>query len=303
MGEGKRDRRGGLIGPLILIGLGVVFLLNNLGILDWSIWEILLRLWPVLLVAAGLDLILGRLSVWGSLLALVLTLAVLVVALWLSQTGVGVGRAARTQDIVQPLENVSQAEVVIDPGVGTIRVNASADSENLAEGTLNLGRGEELERSHSVEDGTGILTLRTQRTSFGPSAVGWTGGRVWHLELTAEVPLHLETDLGLGQTDLDLTGLTVERLNVDHGLGQTIVVLPDEGRFEATIQGAIGQTIVVIPESLEVRLRLDTGITGREIPPGYVCEDDLCTSPGYETADQRVDLTVGQAIGSLVIRH
>ena len=59
MDERKRNRRGGLIGPLILIGLGVVFLLNNLGILDWSIWEILLRLWPVLLVAAGLDLILG----------------------------------------------------------------------------------------------------------------------------------------------------------------------------------------------------------------------------------------------------
>jgi len=303
MGERKRDRRGGLIGPLILIGLGVVFLLNNLGILDWSIWEILLRLWPVLLVAAGLDLILGRLSVWGSLLALVLTLAVLAAALWLSQTGVGVGRAVRTEEIAQPPEGVGRAEVVIDPGVGTIRVNASADSENLAEGTLNLGRGEELERSYSVQDDAGVLTLRTERTSFGPSAVGWTGGRVWHLELTAEVPLHLETDLGLGQTDLDLTGLTVERLNVDHGIGQTVVVLPDEGRLEARIQGAIGQTIVTIPESLEARIRLDTGITGRQIPDDYVCQDDVCTSPGYESSDEGVDLTVGQAIGSLVIRH
>ena len=47
-------RHGGLVGPAILIGLGVVFLLNNLGMLDWGIWNILLRLWPLLLIAIGL---------------------------------------------------------------------------------------------------------------------------------------------------------------------------------------------------------------------------------------------------------
>lgn len=303
MGERNRDRRGGLIGPLILIGLGVVFLLNNLGILDWSIWEVLLRLWPVLLVAAGLDLILGRISIWGSLLALLLTLAVLAAALWLSQTGLGGEGGLHIEEIVQPLEDVTRAEVVIDPGVGRLRVEASTDSENLAEGTLALSRGEELERDLSVQDDTGAFTLRTQRTSFGPSVVGWTGRRVWDLRLTAEVPLRLETELGLGQIDLDLTGLTLENLEVDQGLGQTVVVLPDEDRLEATIQGAIGQTIVTIPEGLEARIRLDTGITGRQIPDGYVCEDDVCTSRGYETADRRIDLTLGQAIGSLVIKH
>lgn len=303
MSERKRDRRGGVIGPLILIGLGVVFLLNNLGILDWSIWAVLLRLWPVLLVAAGLDLILGRLSIWGSLLALVLTLAVLAVALWLSGAGLGVGRAARMEQVVQPLEGVSQAEVVINPGVGTLHIETSKNPENLVEGTLGLGRREELETDFSVQDSTGVLTLRTERTSFGPSVVGWTGQRVWDLKLTDQVPLRLETDLGLGQIDLDLTGLTVERLNVDQGIGQTVVVLPDEARLEAKIQGAIGQTIVIIPESLEARIRLDTGITERQIPDGYVCQDDVCTSPGYEAADQGVDLVLGQAMGSLVIRH
>ena len=60
----KRDtRRGGLIGPVILIGLGSVFLLINLGVLSWSVWTVIFRLWPVLLVAAGLDLLLGRRSV------------------------------------------------------------------------------------------------------------------------------------------------------------------------------------------------------------------------------------------------
>ena len=68
----EQSRRGSLVGPVILLGLGIVFLLNNLGVLEWSVWEVIFRLWPVLLIAAGLDFLIGRRSVWGSLLALVL---------------------------------------------------------------------------------------------------------------------------------------------------------------------------------------------------------------------------------------
>ena len=51
----ERKRRSSLIGPTILIGLGIVFLLNNMGILDWNVWEVIFRLWPVLIIAAGLS--------------------------------------------------------------------------------------------------------------------------------------------------------------------------------------------------------------------------------------------------------
>ena len=40
----ERKQRGSLVGPVILIGLGVVFLLNNLGVLAWSVWEVILRI-------------------------------------------------------------------------------------------------------------------------------------------------------------------------------------------------------------------------------------------------------------------
>lgn len=154
-----------------------------------------------------------------------------------------------------------------------------------------------------MEGDTGAFTLRTDRTSFGPATAGWTGDRVWDLTVSDRVPLLIETDLGVGRTDLDLTGLIVERLDVEHGLGQTVVVLPEEGGLRARIEGAIGQTVVIIPGTVAARMRLDTGLAAQQVPDGYVCDDDLCTSPGYETADQRVELELGQAIGSLVVRH
>ena len=87
------------------------------------------------------------------------------------------------------------------------------------------------------------------------------------------------------------------------GVGQTRVILPDEGRFQAKIDCAIGQTIVVIPAGLEARIRVDTGLAASQLPAGYQRRDDIYTSPGYATAENRVDLEVSQAIGNVTIRH
>ena len=53
-------RKPGLVGPTILIAMGVIFLLNNLGLVSWDIWGTLLQLWPILLIALGLDMLVGR---------------------------------------------------------------------------------------------------------------------------------------------------------------------------------------------------------------------------------------------------
>jgi hypothetical protein len=288
---------------VILIGLGIVFLLNNLGVLSWSIWETLLRLWPILLVAAGLDLILARRSIWGSLLALVLTLAVLGAALWLAGTGAGFAQAARSEEIAQPLGEVDHAELTFDPGVGRLLIEAASDSSNLVEGTVDLAQQEELAQDFSAQEQRGSFTLNTQATSFGPFATGWVGRRLWDLQVSPRIPVRLEASLGLGEMDLDLSGLTLEHLDAELGLGQAVVTLPEEGQYEARIEGAIGQTVVVIPEDMAARVRLDTGITRRQVPDDYRCADDVCTSPDYGAADHRIDLEVSQAIGNLVIRH
>jgi len=43
---------------LIIILIGLILLANNFGILPWGIWYYLIRLWPLVLIAIGIDLIL-----------------------------------------------------------------------------------------------------------------------------------------------------------------------------------------------------------------------------------------------------
>jgi len=295
----KRKRRPSLVGPVILICLGILFLLNNLGVLPWSVWEMVFRLWPVLVIVAGLEILIGRRSVLGSLVVLVLTLALVAGLLWLFGAGI-VGPAAETEEIVQALNGATQAEVVIAPAVGTLRIESLPESGNLIEGTIHLRSGERLERRFELEDETATFVLRSEGNFVGPFG---GVGQGWDLALNPDLSLDLETFIAMGQADLDLTGLAVSDLEASMALGQITLVLPGEGSFRAKVDGAIGQIIIVIPEGMEARIRTDTALAGSQLPGGYQRQDDVYTSPGYESAENRVDLEVDLAIGSVVIRH
>jgi len=82
-------RKVSLVWPLILIGLGIIFLLNNLGALDWDVWFLIVRLWPLLLIAVGLDVLLGRRAgIWAALTVFII--------IWLFVGGVWLIRSTRS---------------------------------------------------------------------------------------------------------------------------------------------------------------------------------------------------------------
>jgi hypothetical protein len=58
---GRQDMKS-TIGAIILIVLGTVFLLNNLGIARLSIHEIIAKWWPAILIIVGISLLTRRMK-------------------------------------------------------------------------------------------------------------------------------------------------------------------------------------------------------------------------------------------------
>jgi hypothetical protein len=147
----------------MLIGAGTVLLLSNTGRLPWDVWQTLLSLWPVLLIAAGLDLLFGRRSTWGALLAALLALAVLVGALYTGLTQTKAEAVYRTQSISQPLVGATSAEVTIGFGAGALNLDALTEaSGNLVEGRLELGPQEQISTSFNKPGGAAVYDLKSR---------------------------------------------------------------------------------------------------------------------------------------------
>jgi len=49
----KNRRKDALAWGMILIAIGIIILLGNIGITRWNVWEFIARLWPLILIIWG----------------------------------------------------------------------------------------------------------------------------------------------------------------------------------------------------------------------------------------------------------
>jgi hypothetical protein len=291
----QRERRhAGVVWPAILILVGAVLLLNNLGLTSISWWD-LLSLWPVLLIAIGLDLLVGRRSAWGAVLALFVILGLLAGGLWLISSAGAIAEPAREQ-VAQSLQEASRANLEIDFAAGQLHITSGAAPNWLLEGTVQLHRGEQLEQSAQVVNGTLNAQLRSQGQWVTPLLVP-AAQRGWELALNPDVPLQLVVNAG------DLRRLELTSLTGKMGVGRTIVTLPEQGVLEARLSSGVGELVVQVPPGLAVRVHPSPGLGTISVPTGYQHAGDVYTSPGYASAQNSVDLWVDNGVGLIRIQE
>ncbi len=295
----RNNRHIKLIGPTILIGLGIILLLNNLGYLDWSIWDIL-SLWPVLLIAAGLEILIGRRSILGSIVAALLVLGLIVAAVWFVGVADSPRRAVKTTTIAEARSGIMAAEVSLAPSVAQLTINALNDSGSFVEGTIEQHQNERL-----VQDFAGGTPARLSvKTSGTPKGHLGAGSRQrWDLAFHPDVALDLTIALGLGEGELDFRHLTLKTADLNFGAGDMHIKLPEEGDCEINIDGGVGSIVIEVPPGLAVRLQTDTALVARTLPPDYVQSNNRYTSPNYSKAEKKVNIRIGLGIGNLTLRQ
>jgi hypothetical protein len=295
-------RREGLVGAVFFIGVGVILLLANLGYLNVSVWQLILTLWPVALIAIGFDILFGRRSLWLSLVGVVLVLVILVGALGLMGVAPQQASAITGSQISQGLEGAIRANVSIEPGAGELIVGGISEAEMLVAGTVPEGQVDSIETSYSVSSGVGNYILKGNEGSFvipSTNISRWT----WNLGLNDQIPLVLLLDLGAGDMQADLRSLSIESFQTNMGVGHGLITLPMQGNLDGKLSGGVGQLEILVPGGMEVLIRADTGIAAVDIPEGYVRTGDMIKSPGYDEAENRATLDIDMGIGMVNIRE
>lgn len=287
-------RREGMVGAVVLIGLGTLFLLSNLGYLSLSVWEIIIRFWPVFLVALGIDIIIGHRKPWAPILGALIGLLLVagIAFLVVGAPGINTGR---TEQVSFPLNDLSQANGSIAIPVGHLDLAGGAATGNLLEGDARLGV---LGTVNKNTVGNSFY-LNAEPLTFNP--INASDSDRWTLRLNPAVTYHLTVNMAAGVENVDLTGLSVSQVNLNLAVGSLVVRLP-AGAVSGEIKNAVGETVVYVPRDAVVRIHLDTALTGVNLPPDYMRTDKEVTSPN-QAAGPAIDVTVGQAVGAVSIRY
>jgi len=287
------------VGPFILVGIGLLFLLNNLGLVQVSFWRLAAALWPVVLIGVGLDLLIGRRSSAGSLLALLLTALFFVGGALFVGVRPNTAALGDVQDIRYAPGPVAAADIRISASTGRLTLDSHGDVGVLVVGSVRLGSNEKLNEETGEKNGKAIYRL----SSSGVGVVGLSGNEsVWNLRINGETPTDLDVETGIGETELHLARMQLTALKVDLGMGTTTITLPRSGTFTGEISGGIGKLVVRVPESLAVRIHVDTGIGRVQIGDGFSdLGDNVYLSSAAQTSGDLATLKVSSGIGQVVI--
>ncbi len=306
MSDNRYYRRGSLVWPLILISLGLVFLLNNLGVITWDIWAFISRMWPVLIVAIGLDMIFGRRSGIGAAITVILILGLLAGSVWLYDltTDRWQGEIV-TQPISQPLGDATEAKVSIKMNVGSLMLDSLAPSSGLLiQGEVDVSENENLVDNYQVNDGAAIYTLSNESVQYSP---GWIfneenhAHKTWSLALSPDLPVDLVIHTGLSQAEIDLQSLDLRTLTVESGVGEVVVYFPEIGQITANISAGVGSLQVFLPKSLAARIHLDSGLGNTSMIGDFIQHGDEYTTSNFGEQDDWVELYLDGGLGSIEV--
>lgn len=335
----ERQRSHSLFGPIVLISLGGYFLLRNLGIVSELNWAAAVRLWPLLLVFLGLNIIVNQVPrPLGTFFSALVGLGAVVLfgyVLFFGLDGTFLNRFNTPNPEVKRSEvefsavGVETAVIEIDLGPAATHLYALEDSRNLLEGTLTYLEQEPIFTSSVTGDQATLEVAMADNGELFLNPNNWVAfdeADRWEIGLLPRVAMDLSLHLGTGAADLDLADLTLSNLHVQMGTGSVVTTLPDgdydvkyevgtgstlltlpqNGRHTIEIDGGTGSTVIYLPVGGEFRIELDQGIGGysieddRLLPVGK--EPGIWETADYGSSDNQTLLTIETGIGHVTVQ-
>jgi hypothetical protein len=302
MDENEKPRRhGSITGALFLIALGVLFLLANMRP-DFDPWSVLMRYWPVILILLGLGKIWdayrvrynsggGDSGASGTVLALLIFLAILGIALW---SGRGGASTTRTSQSIE-LQGAKSVDASVEMPSGTLDLRGGAT--RLLDADFSYRESEGKPRvDYTVSNGQGHLDVAQDEKHLH------LAGRRndWKLRFADEVPLDLKVNLGAGKSDLNLRDVNVTNLDVHIGVGQMELDLtgPRKNDLQVEIEGGVGQARILLPKEVGVQAQVSGGI-GSVGSHGLKRDGDTYVNDAYEKPGPKIRLNVQGGVGEI----
>jgi len=252
------QRSGGAFWAIVLIVIGGVFLLQNLGILTRNAWG---AIWPLFLILLGAWLLLGN---------------------FVRRSHI----ATRTQAV--PLDGAREARLSLNHGAGHLTLRPTSDPTTLVSSTFD---GELVSTVRRDGDRLEVRQSQERDWTFWMWPGNWGTRFDWRLSVNREIPMAVDLHTGASRVDIDLRELKVTDFKLDAGASTVDVMLPASGQVTARIKAGAATVRVHVPQGIAAHVRGVVGAGSVNVDTTrFPRRNDAYQSPDYDTAANRVEL-------------
>lgn len=294
-------RRRGMFWPLVLIGVGLVALLANYGLVQPVSIVSILALWPVLLILLGIDIAFSRRWPVPTLAAEVVIIAA---ALFLAATQpTALSFATFTFNTSSDCSNPTVSSSVAR---GTLQSLTLRIDEGAARYRLTGGATGAVEVASDRDE----ICLRDRSTGsrgdvrISQGGAHFGGSSEIVVKVANDLPLSLQVSAGAGEFVIDLREVRTTDARLSVGASSSTIVLPHPtGDVAVRLDGGASSVVIEIPADVEARVTVSGGlISTTSTNPRATKSGSVIETPGYAAAKDRVTVTVNGGASSITVR-
>jgi hypothetical protein len=298
----------------ILISVGIVLLLNTTGQLSWMVWWRILSLWPIALVAIGIELLFKKtsLSILSILSPILFIIAILGPALIFKEDFSRIHRAGETYIWSQDLDTtLTKVNASVEISAGDLKISSEADKLISAE--LDYWDKEPVVDYQKItSDNSATIEIQDQ----GRTRRGWNWGwariwwgenekKDWDIKLSDRFPLDLNIDAKADRIRLDLSDLRLTNLKMDSKASHVDITIGDlVDNVTGQITSKASTLYLSFPEDMALRIenraKMSTTsfshISLKEIEDGY-------ETPDFANAPRKLTLYLDGSVTKLRINQ
>lgn len=294
---------------VILLALGVVFLLHTTDVIDFGFWRTLAKLWPVLLIAIGLEKIFSATTNLKPL-AFISPVLIVAVVIWAAVAGERGGYWIVDDDLIdfsnsseiytwteEGSPTTQRLDIKLEKAGGRIVVRDGATSGSLLDGRLRYwGHRPLVDSDESGE----TLTVHVEDRSSSISKRD-----TWILKVADRIPVRMDVDGGGARMRLDYSGIPLEELKLDAGAVDIDLTFGSLApRVDCIIQCAAATLDITIPEDAGVSIERRSALSHFSANGLSLVESgDVMETPDFAAQPVQITLRVESGLSSLRIRR
>ncbi len=295
---------------LLIVLLGLALFLSNFDVLSLD-WHFIFRLWPVLLVFAGISVLATNTKLKAVLYAVT---AILVLAWIFSVASVGWGNfrgifhrhesSTRLQEFSQGFsKDVRNAELSMSNGAGSFYLKDTTDKLFEATTESNIGN---YSLNAEKEGSTAKLDLNFEGDNDNHWRFGDFGGDKNKIEikLNQKVDWSLNMDVGACSADFDLSPFAVTSVDIKGGASSIKIRFGDRAdTTNISMNTGASSVTLYVPQNSGCQIRDDAKLSSKSFPDFVETSDGTYETSNFDKSPKKIFIDFEAGVSSIKVRR
>lgn len=297
-----KNSKGFSFTAIFLVLLGIVFLLNNFGILSWDLWQNLWKFWPVLLILFGLEIILGRGSSPKGL-GLLLFLIFVVPFLLVLNPFTGNPLATKKVEFQKPLSSLTKASFSFNLPSSNIKIDSlDQNSTSVFTGFLKYSQvlpPPNLDERHHFEEATYTFTQPSGNQLPFANNIGNSGS----FSVSRLIPVEFSFKSNTGVFDFNFENLKVGLVEVNSTAGSVNINFANNFSTRAYLNTKASLIKLKIPQEDSVSLKIDASVKNLKLDEKRFNKIAVGNyrSTNFDKAITKIEIEISGSVSSIEI--